>query len=72
MHRTRVPLRDWFWAAYLVTMHTLGFSAWQLQRQVGLGRYETAWAILQDALAMSRPFAPQAQTSSEGVMVVLS
>src|SRR5215470_1672606 len=22
MHRTRVPLRDWFWAAYLVTTHT--------------------------------------------------
>src|SRR5262249_50277838 len=43
MHRTRVALRDWFWAAYLVTTHTPGFSALQLQRQLGLGRYETAW-----------------------------
>ena len=56
MHRTRVPLRDWFWAAYLVTTHTPGFSAWQLQRQLGLGRYETAWTMLQKLRrAMIRP-----------------
>jgi transposase-like protein len=56
MHRTRVPLRDWFWAAYLVTTHTPGFSALQLQRQLGLGRYETAWAMLQKLRrAMIRP-----------------
>ena len=56
MHRTRVPLRDWFWAAYLVTTHTPGFSAWQLQRQLGLGRYETAWTMLQKLRrAMLRP-----------------
>ena len=35
MHRTRMLLRDWFWAAYLVTTHTPGFSAWPLQRQLG-------------------------------------
>jgi hypothetical protein len=56
MHRTRVPLRDWFWAAYLVTTHTPGFSALQLQRQLGLGRYETAWTMLQKLRrAMIRP-----------------
>jgi hypothetical protein len=56
MHRTRVPLRDWFWVAYLVTTHTPGFSALQLQRQLGLGRYETAWAMLQKLRrAMIRP-----------------
>jgi hypothetical protein len=56
MHRTRVPLRDWFWAAYLVTTHTPGFSAFQLQRQLGLGRYETAWVKLQKLRrAMIRP-----------------
>ena len=56
MHRTRVSLRDWFWAAYLVTTHTPGFSAWQLQRQLGLARYETAWAMLQKLRrAMIRP-----------------
>ena len=47
MHRTRMPLQLWFLAAYLVTTHTPGFSALQLQRQLGLNRYETAWAMLQ-------------------------
>jgi transposase-like protein len=40
-----VPLTVWFWAAYLVTTHTPGLSAVQLQRQLGLS-YETAWALL--------------------------
>ena len=56
MHRTRMPLHLWFWAAYLVTTHTPGFSALQLQRQLGLNRYETAWAMLQKIRrAMVRP-----------------
>ena len=47
MHRTHTPLRTWFWAAYLVATHHPGISAKQLQRQLGLSRYETAWLILQ-------------------------
>lgn len=47
MHRTRTPLRLWFWAAYLVATHHPGISAKQLQRQLGLRRYETAWLMLQ-------------------------
>jgi hypothetical protein len=51
-----VAVRDWFWAAYLVTAHSPGFSARQLQRQLGLGRYETAWVMLQKLRrAMIRP-----------------
>jgi len=46
MHGTRTPLRLWFWAAYLVATHTPGISAVQLQRQLGISRYETAWLIL--------------------------
>ncbi len=45
LHRTRLPLTVWFWATYLVTTHTPGLSAVQLQRQLGLS-YETAWALL--------------------------
>lgn len=56
LHRARVPLRLWFSAAYLVTTHTPGFSAVQLQRQLGLDRYETAWTMLQKLRrAMLRP-----------------
>ena len=47
MHGTRTPLRTWFWAAYLVATHHPGISATQLQRQLGLSRYETAWLLLQ-------------------------
>jgi hypothetical protein len=47
MDHTHTPLRLWLWSAYLVATHTPGISAKQLQRQLGIGRYETAWFILQ-------------------------
>lgn len=46
MHRTKVALTSWFWAAYLMATHTPGISAQQLARQLGL-RYETAYMMLQ-------------------------
>lgn len=46
LHKTHTPLHVWFWAAYLVSTATPGISAVQLQRQLGLGRYETAWMML--------------------------
>ena len=56
LHGTRLPLTQWFWAVYLVTTHTPGLSALQLQRQLGISRYETAWVILQKLRrAMVRP-----------------
>ena len=56
LHRSRTPLREWFWAAYLITTHTPGMSALQLQRQLGIPRYETAWTLLQKLRrAMRRP-----------------
>lgn len=36
----------WFWSAYLMTTDKRGLSALLLQRQLGIGRYETAWMIL--------------------------
>ena len=56
LHGTRTPLTQWFWAAYLVSTHTPGVSALQLQRQLGLSRYETAWMLLHKLRrAMVRP-----------------
>ncbi len=46
MHRSRMPLKVWFQAAYLVTTHTPGMSALQFQRQVGLASYQTAFTML--------------------------
>jgi transposase-like protein len=51
-----VPLTQWFWAAYLATTLTPGLSAVQLQRQLGLTTYETAWTMLHRLRrAMLRP-----------------
>lgn len=56
MHRTKQPLPVWFWAAYLVTTQTPGMSALQFQRQLGIGRYETAFLMLHKLrTAMIRP-----------------
>jgi transposase-like protein len=46
LHKTHLPLTLWFWSAYLVSTHAPGISALQLRRQLGIGRYETAWMIL--------------------------
>ena len=46
MHRTRLPLRSWFWAAYLIATDKRGISALQLQRQLGIGSYESAYHML--------------------------
>lgn len=46
LHRTKVPLTTWFAAAYLVASLKPGISALQLQAQLGLSRYETAWVLL--------------------------
>ena len=46
LHNTKTPLTAWFWAAYLAVTDKRGISALLLQRQLGLGRYETAWMML--------------------------
>lgn len=46
MHRSHLPIRTWFWAAYLVSTHTPGMSAVQLQRQLGIGQVRSAWFLL--------------------------
>lgn len=45
-HGTRKPLRAWFQAMFLISTQKTGTSAKNLQRQIGLGSYETAWTWL--------------------------
>jgi hypothetical protein len=53
---TRLPLTIWFAAAWYVTGTKHGVSALGLQRLLGLGSYETAWALLHKLRrAMVRP-----------------
>lgn len=46
MHRSHLPLKAWFMAAHILTSHSNGISALQLQAQLGLGSYKTAWLLL--------------------------
>jgi len=47
MQDTKLKLRVWFWAMFLVARHKKSISALQLQRDLALGSYRTAWALLQ-------------------------
>lgn len=45
-HGTRTPLTVWFSAAWHLTSGNGGISATELQREMQLGSYQTAWAML--------------------------
>jgi predicted RNA-binding Zn-ribbon protein involved in translation (DUF1610 family) len=45
MHRSKLPLATWFWAAYVMATQPNGISALQLQRELSLGSYKTAWLL---------------------------
>lgn len=54
--KTRTELRVWFAAIWYITNQKQGVSALGLQRVLGLGSYETAWAMLHRLRrAMVRP-----------------
>jgi predicted RNA-binding Zn-ribbon protein involved in translation (DUF1610 family) len=46
MHRSKLPLTAWFWAAHLMATHSNGMSARQLKDQLGV-TYKTAWLLTQ-------------------------
>ena len=46
MHRSKLPLTVWFWAAHLMATHSNGMSALQFQAQLGI-TYKTAWLLVQ-------------------------
>ena len=49
MHRSHLPLKTWLMAVHIVTSHSNGISALQLQAQLGLGSYKSAWLLLAQA-----------------------
>lgn len=44
--RTRIPLTVWFCACWIFATEKRGVSAQSLQRILGIGSYQTAWAML--------------------------
>ena len=61
---SHMPIREWFWAAYLVATHTPGLSAKQLQRQLGCS-YKTAWYMLH---RLRRAMVNEARSPLQGVV----
>jgi Transposase zinc-ribbon domain len=56
MHRSKTDVLVWFWAAHLVSTQTPGISALELQKKLGIVRYETAFQMLHKLRgAMVRP-----------------
>lgn len=56
MHRSKINIHIWFWAAYLVATQTPGLSALELQKKFGIDCYETAFQLLHKLrAAMVRP-----------------
>ena len=56
MHRCKTSIHVWFWAAYLLATQTDGISALEVQKKLGILRYETAFQILHKLRAvMVRP-----------------
>jgi len=45
MHRSHITLRQWIQAFYSMCSHKKGVSALQLQRNLGLGSYKSAWHL---------------------------
>ena len=46
MHRSKLSLTTWFWAAHLMATHSNGMSARQFEDHLGL-TYKTAWLLTQ-------------------------
>ena len=46
IHGSHLPLKAWFTAIHIMTSHSNGISALQLQAQSGLGSYKSAWLLL--------------------------
>src|SRR3989344_2768259 len=44
-HKSRIPLRKWFWAIFLMATSKKGVSMLYLQRQLGIKSYRAVWLM---------------------------
>ncbi len=66
MHRSKLPLTAWFWAAHFMATHSNGMSARQLTDQLGV-TYKTAWLLTQK---LRRSMVDPGREPLEGVVEV--
>ena len=45
-HKTRTPLKKWFWAIYLIVHQKNGISTRQLQKFLNIKTYKTVWVMV--------------------------
>ncbi len=67
MHKSRLPLTTWFWAAYVLATQPNGISALQLQHELGLGSYKTAWLL---CAKLRRSMVVADRTSLSGIVEI--
>jgi transposase-like protein/predicted RNA-binding Zn-ribbon protein involved in translation (DUF1610 family) len=67
MHRSHLPLTIWFWATYLMATHSNGMSALQLQSELGIGSYKTAWLL---AMKLRRAMVAPGRSPLSGLVEV--
>ena len=67
MHHSKLPLTTWFWAAHPMATHSNGISALQLQRQLALGSYKTAWLL---CAKLRRSMVPPGRSALAGLVEV--
>lgn len=65
--KTRTPLRVWLAACWYLVNQKHGASALGLQRALGLGSYQTAWAMLH---RLRKAMAPPAPAPLQGVVEI--
>jgi transposase-like protein len=66
MHRTKLPLILWFWAAHVMATHSNGMSALQLRGQLPI-TYKTAWLLTQK---LRRSMVDRDRKALEGVVEI--
>jgi hypothetical protein len=44
-HKSRIPLRKWFWAIFLMASSSKGISMRNLQKHLGIKSYRTVWLM---------------------------
>jgi hypothetical protein len=67
MHASHLPLKTWFTAIHIVSSHSNGVSALQLQGQLGLGSYKSAWLMPQK---LRRAMVDPGRSLLEGVVEI--
>lgn len=69
---SKIPLHKWVLGTHLMAASKKGISAAQLQRQLGLGSYRTAWFMahrIREAMNMDTPGAGRPPMGGEGKIV---